>query len=99
GPQQAGHVLDGQHVGACVDDLLGQAQVVVEGVDRLVRIEQVTGVAQGDLGDGGVRGQDRLDGRTHLTDVIEGVEDPEDRQPATGRLSDKASLTVVGYGV
>src|SRR5699024_8412493 len=33
--QQTGHVLDGQHMGAGVDDLLGQAQVVVEGVELL----------------------------------------------------------------
>jgi hypothetical protein len=31
--EQAGHVLDRQDVGAGVDDLLGQPQVVVEGVE------------------------------------------------------------------
>src|SRR5699024_3706971 len=33
--QQTSHVLDGQDMGAGVDDLLGQAQIVVQGVELL----------------------------------------------------------------
>ncbi len=84
--QQPGHVLDGEHVRAGVDDLLGQAQVVVEGVELLARVEQVAGVAQGHLGDGGAGVEHGLDGRAHLRDVVERVEDAEDVEPGAGRL-------------
>ena len=48
--QQARHVLDREDVRTGVDDLLGQAQVVVERVEVLSGIEQVARVAEGDLG-------------------------------------------------
>ncbi len=87
--QQARHVLDGQHVGAGVDDLLGQAEVVVQGVEPLGRVEQVGGVAEGDLGHGGPGGTDGVDGRAHLGDVVEGVEDAEHVDPGAGGLLDE----------
>ena len=62
-PQQAGHVLDRQHVRAGLDDLVGQAQVVVEGVEVLVGVGQVAGVAERDLGHGGPGRADGLDRR------------------------------------
>ena len=61
--QQPGHVLDRQHVGAGVDDPLGQPQVVVEGVELLARVGQVAGVAERDLGDRRAGRADRLDRR------------------------------------
>ena len=79
--QQAGHVLDRQDVRARPHDLLGEAQVVVERVEALGRIGQVTGVAQGHLRHGRSRGADRVDRRPHLVDVVERVEDPEDVHP------------------
>ena len=42
-----------------LDDLLGQAQVVVEGVELLVRVRQVRGVAERDLGDAPCRSRVR----------------------------------------
>ena len=86
-PQQPGHVLDGEDVGARVDDLLGEAQVVVEGVELLAGSEQVAGVAERDLGDGGAGLEDRLDGRAHLRDVVERVEDAEDVEPGRRGLA------------
>ena len=77
-PQQARHVLDRQHVRAGLDDLVGQAQVVVERVEVLVGVGQVAGVAERHLGHGRPGRPDRLDRRPHLLDVVEGVEDPED---------------------
>ncbi|SIK20602.1 Uncharacterised protein [Mycobacteroides abscessus subsp. abscessus] len=71
------------------DDLLGQPEVVVEGVELLPRIEDVRGVAQGHLGDRRVGGPDGFDGRAHLLDVIEGVEDAEDVDAGPRRLVDE----------
>ena len=68
------------------DDLLGQPQVVVEGVERSAGSEQVAGVAQRHLGDRGAGGADRVDGRAHLVDVVERVEDPEDVDAGARRL-------------
>jgi hypothetical protein len=87
--EQAGHVLDRQDVGAGVDDLLGQTQVVVEGVELLAGVREVAGVAQGDLGDGRAGLEDGLDGGPHLADVVERVEDPEDVQARACRLVDE----------
>jgi len=78
GPQQAGHVLDRQHVRTGRDDLLREVQVVVEGVERLARIGEVRGVAECHLGHGGPGLAHRGDRGGHLPDVVEGVEDPED---------------------
>ncbi len=76
--QQAGHVLDGQHVGTGADDLLGQLEVVVQCVQTFVRVGQVARVAQGDLGDRRSGLAHGLDRRAHLLDVVQRVEDPED---------------------
>ncbi len=89
GAEQSGHVLDGEHMSTGADDLLGQPEVVVEGVELLPRIEDVRGVAQGHLGDRRVGGPDGFDGRTHLLDVIEGVEDAEDVDAGPRRLVDE----------
>ena len=78
GTQQAGHVLDREDVRAGLDDLLGETQVVVERVQVFGRVEQVAGVADGDLGDRRAGGEHRLDGRAHLRHVVERVEDAED---------------------
>lgn len=73
-------------MGAGRDDLLGEAQVVVEGVQALVRVGQVGGVAEGDLGDRGARLPYGLDGGPHLADVVERVEDAEDVDAGGGGL-------------
>ena len=61
GPEQPGHVLDRQDVGARADDLIGEAQVVVQRVEVLVGVEQVACVAEGDLGDRGPGLEHRVD--------------------------------------
>ena len=60
--QQTRHVLDGQHVRTGLDDLLGQSQVVVQGVQRLGRIRQITGIAHRDFGYRRARFADGVDG-------------------------------------
>ncbi len=62
----------------------GQTQVVFE------RVESSPGragrrLADGDLGDRGSGGQDRVDRGAHLRDVVERVEDPEDVDPRMPR--------------
>jgi hypothetical protein len=89
GPQQSGHVLDRKDVCARVDDALGELEVVVQGVQLLARILKVTGVAKRHLGHGGTCGAHGLDGRAHLVDVVQGVEDAEDVYPCARRLGDE----------
>src|SRR5690348_10716236 len=78
GGQQARQVLDGQDVGARLDYLLGEPEVVIQRVQALVGVRQVRGVAQGHLGDRRTRLAYGIDGGAHLADVVEGVEDAED---------------------
>src|SRR5690606_9720548 len=89
GAQQSGHVLDGRDVGAGRDDLLGEAEVVVERVGPLGGVGQVGRVAEGDLGDGGAGLADGVDGGPHLADVVERVEDAEDVDAGGGGLLDE----------
>ena len=85
GAQQARHVLDRQDVRAGRDHVVGEPQVVVERVEVLGRVEQVAGVAERDLGDGGAGGEHRLDGGLQLIDVVERVEDAEDVDAGASR--------------
>ena len=87
--QQSGHILDREHVGTGLDDLARQTQVVVEGVELLTRIEDVRGVAQGHLGERGIRRTHGFDRRTHLFDVVECVEDAEDVDAGAGGFVDE----------
>ncbi len=84
--QQPGHVLDGEHVRTGIDDLLGQPQIVVQRVQLLVRVGQISRVAQRHLGDRLPGRPDGLDGRAHLLDVVERVEDAEDVDAGVGGL-------------
>ena len=86
GAQQPGHVLDRQHVGAGVDDPVGELEVVVERVERLVRAGEVAGVAERHLGHRRPGRPHGLDRRSHLLDVVERVEDPEHVDAGLGRL-------------
>ena len=87
--QQTRHVLDGQHMRACVDDLLRQAQVVVERVELLVGVREVARVAHRDLGDRAIRLEHGVDCGSHLFDVVERVEDSEDVDAHVRRLGDE----------
>ena len=76
--QQTRHVLDRQHMRAGVDDLLGEFEVVVQGVEILPRIRQVTGVRHRHFGHRGAGLTHRIDRRSHRVDVVECIEDPVD---------------------
>ena len=89
GRSRPGHVLDGEHVRAGLDDLVGQSQVVVERVQVFGGVEQVAGVADGHLGDGAALGEHGLDGRPHLVDVVQRVEDAEDVDAGGRGLGDE----------
>lgn len=84
--QKPRHVLDRDDVRPRGDDLGREVQVVVERVEILGRVQKVAGVAERHLGDCGARVANSLDGRTHLLDVVERIEDPEDVDPARRRL-------------
>ena len=94
-PQQTGHVLDTQQVHAGIDEMLGDAQVVVERVEVLGRIGEVARVAHGPL-DQGVGLERRLDGRPHLLDVVERIEDSEQIDAGACRLGDESASDRVG---
>ena len=87
--QQSGHVLDRQDVRPGVDDLLRQLQVVIQGVEVSSGIQHVPGVAEGNFGDGGSGLAHGADGRSHLVDVVEGIEDPENVDAGGGGLVDE----------
>ena len=88
GAQQPGHVLDREDVRAGIDDLLGESQVVVERVEVFGGVEQVAGVAEGDLGDRVCRSRapTSIAGRI-CVDVVQGVEDAEDVDAGRGCLA------------
>src|SRR5699024_12589638 len=52
--QQTSHILNSQYVCTGLDDFFRQVQVVIQRVELLVRIAQVTGVRHGNFGDGSV---------------------------------------------
>ena len=94
--QQPGHVLDGEHVRPGVDDLLGQAQVVVERVELLARVEQVAGVAQGHLGDRGAGVEHRLDGGRICETSLSESKMRKMSSPVRAASCTNASVTLVG---
>ena len=87
--QQPGHVFDRQNMRPGLDHPFGQPQVVVQGVEVLVRIGEVAGVAQGGLSHRSTGSPDCCDGRDDLIDVIERIEDPKDVHPGGRGLGDK----------
>ncbi len=87
--EQASHVLDADDVRAGLDDAIRKFEVVVERVDVLVRVEQVTCVAQGHLGNRGSGRPDCLDRWAHLLNIVQRVEDAEDVHAARCRFLDE----------
>ena len=80
--EEGGHVLEGDRLGAHVDELPGELHVALDGVDRR------DGVADGALG----MLADLLDGLHrlgHVAGVVEGVKDTEDVHAVLGRLLDE----------
>ena len=81
---------------AGIDDLFGQLQVVVERVQSFVRIRQITGVAQRHLREGRSGLTHRVDGRPHLVDVVERVEDSEDVDTGVGGFLNECARDLFG---
>ena len=75
--QQTSHILNSQYVCTGLDDFFRQVQVVIQRVELLVRIAQVTGVRHGNFGDGSVSLQHRFDGWAHLGDIVKRIENAE----------------------
>ena len=89
GAQEAGHVLDAQHVDPGGHQLFGDLEVVVEGVGRLERAGEIAGVAERSFRERSGF-EHRLDRRPHLADVVQGVEDAKDVDASGCSLGDEA---------
>lgn len=88
GSQEARHVLDAQSMRAGGHVVVGDAQVVVQRVGRLVRVEDVGRVADGALRIPAVLAH-CVDHGPCLLDTVEGVEDAEDVHAGLARLGDE----------
>ena len=94
GLEQAGHVLDGQHVGAAALELLGEVDVVLERVAVARRVEDVAGVAHGALEELALT-QDLVHGGLHVRQPVERVEHAEYVDALAGGLGDEGAHKVV----
>ena len=92
---QAGHVLDGDQVGAALLQLLGQIDVIRQVVLGPARVEDVAGVADRRLAERS-RLADGLERQLHVGHPVERVEDAEQVDPGGGRLLDERLDDVVG---
>ncbi len=68
--EQAGHVLDGQHMRAAALELLGKVHVVFQRVAVARRVEDVAGVAHGALEELALA-QDLVHGGLHVRHPVE----------------------------
>ena len=94
GLEQAGHVLDGQHVRAAALELLGEVDVVLECVAVARRVEDIAGVAHGALEELALT-QDLVHGGLHVRQPVERVEHAEHVDALTGGLGDEGTHKVV----
>ena len=109
---EPGHVLDGDHVGAQAGQLFGLGHEVVDSEnfprDRLARQQRpglvepgefrVHGVADGAVGAAAVL-LDVADGRLHVVDVVQGVEDAHDADAGLDGVAAEALDDLVGIRV
>ena len=95
GLQQAGHVLDGQHVGAPLLQLLGKIHVVFQGVLVSGLVQNVAGVAHGGLQQL-VLAEDFLHGHLHARHPVQGVEHAEHVDAPLGGLLHEGADKVIG---
>ena len=95
GLQQAGHILNGQHMGATVLQLLGKVHIVFQSVLILAGIQNVAGVAHGGLQQL-ILVQHLVHGHLHAGDPVQRVEHTEHVDAPLRRLLDKAADQIVG---
>ena len=95
GLEQTCHILDGQHMGAAVLQLLGHIHIVFQGVFVIVGIQNIAGVADCSLQDL-VLVEDFIHGDLHAFDPVEGVEYTEDVDAAACSCLDELADQVVG---
>ena len=95
GLQQAGHVLDGQHVGAPLFQLLGEVDIIFKGVLVLCLVQNVAGVAHGGLQQL-VLAEHLLHGHLHTRHPVQGVEDAEHVDAPLGGFLHEGADEVVG---
>ena len=94
GLEQAGHVLDGQHVHAAALELLGEVDVVFECVAVARRVEDIAGVAHGALEELALT-QHLVHGGLHVRQPVERVEHAEHVDALAGGLGDEGTHKVV----
>ena len=92
--EQAGHVLDGQHMCAAALELLGKVHVVFQRVAVARRVEDVAGVAHGALEELALT-QHLVHGGLHVRHPVERVEHAEHIDALTGGLGDEGAHEVV----
>ena len=73
------------------NNLVGKVEVVVQGVQRLAWVGKVAGVAHANLGQSGAGLAHCLDGRNHLVNIVQSVEDTEDVHTGFGSLENEGS--------
>ena len=95
GLQQAGHILNGQHMGATVLQLLGKVHIVFQGVLILGGVQNVAGIAHGGLQQL-ILVQHLVHGHLHAGDPVQRVEHTEHVDAPLRRLLDEAADQIVG---
>ena len=93
--QEAGHILDGDDIGAGILQFLGHVDIVFQIVFIAGRVEDIASVAEGDFGELVVFA-DGLDRAIHVVQAVEAVEDAEDVDAVLGRQVDEVLDDVVG---
>ena len=95
GLQQAGHILDGQHMSAPLFQLLGEVDIIFQGVLVLRLVQNIAGVAHGGLQQL-VLAEHLLHGHLHARHPVQGVEDAEHVDAALGGLLHEGAHQIVG---
>ena len=95
GLEQAGHVLDGQHVRAALLELLGEVDVILQRVFVLRGIENIAGIAHGGL-EQLVLLEHLVHGDLHAGDPVQRVEYAEHVDTALSSLLHEGAHKVIG---
>ena len=92
---QAGHVLDGEDVGAHALEFLGLGDVVFQRILVALRVDDVAGVADRRLAERLAVFAHGLHGHLHVGQIVERVEDAEDVHAGVRGVFDEAGDDVV----